>query len=58
MSKQPEKIDVHSHYLPATYREQCKANGHGSPDGFPFLPVRVPLPTKKENKTKQSIQLV
>lgn len=46
MSERPEKIDVHSHYLPAIYREQCKANGHGSPDGFPILPVSRPFHTQ------------
>ncbi|EXJ69318.1 uncharacterized protein A1O5_07354 [Cladophialophora psammophila CBS 110553] len=38
MALRPEKIDVHSHFLPSFYREACRANGHGAPDGYPILP--------------------
>lgn len=41
MAARPEKIDVHSHFLPLFYREACQANGHSEPDGFPVLPVRT-----------------
>jgi predicted TIM-barrel fold metal-dependent hydrolase len=36
-SKLP-KIDVHSHFLPPTYRQACLENGHANPDGMPALP--------------------
>lgn len=42
MAQAPEKIDVHSHFLPSAYREQLKAHGHGAPDGYPILPVSSP----------------
>ncbi len=35
----PRSIDVHAHYLPASYREALLANGHGQPDGFPQVPA-------------------
>ncbi|KAJ5611178.1 hypothetical protein N7510_007897 [Penicillium lagena] len=38
MARSPEKIDVHAHFLPSVYREQCLANGYSSPDGYPNLP--------------------
>jgi len=31
-------IDVHAHYLPASYRAALLGNGHGQPDGFPQIP--------------------
>ncbi len=34
----PNKIDVHAHYLPETYRAALVAAGHDRPDGFPFVP--------------------
>lgn len=34
----PYKIDVHSHFLPPTYRQACQENGHANPDGMPYLP--------------------
>jgi hypothetical protein len=39
MAPRAEKIDVHAHFLPASYRDLCKANGLSRPDGFPALPV-------------------
>jgi hypothetical protein len=33
------KIDVHAHYLPASYRGALVAAGHDQPDGFPQMPV-------------------
>lgn len=32
------KIDVHAHYVPASYRAALLQNGHGQPDGFPQIP--------------------
>ena len=34
----PGKIDVHAHYLPASYRERLLDTGHEQPDGFPHIP--------------------
>lgn len=34
----PPKIDVHSHFLPPSYRQACVDNGHKNPDGMPYLP--------------------
>ena len=34
----PNRIDVHAHYLPPTYREALHAAGHDRPDGFPIVP--------------------
>jgi 6-methylsalicylate decarboxylase len=31
-------IDVHAHYVPASYRAALLDNGHGQPDGFPQIP--------------------
>ena len=31
-------IDVHAHYVPASYRAALLDNGHGEPDGFPQIP--------------------
>lgn len=31
-------IDVHAHYIPASYRAALLANGHDEPDGFPQIP--------------------
>jgi hypothetical protein len=28
-------IDVHAHYVPASYRAALLNHGHGEPDGFP-----------------------
>ena len=35
----PGSIDVHAHYLPASYRAALVDNGHGQPDGFPQIPA-------------------
>lgn len=32
------RIDVHAHYVPASYRAALLDNGHGQPDGFPQIP--------------------
>ena len=32
------KIDVHAHYLPDSYRAALLAAGHDRPDGFPHVP--------------------
>lgn len=32
------KIDVHSHFVPAKYKQQCEENGHKNPDGMPAVP--------------------
>ena len=37
-SAMPHKIDVHSHFLPPAYQQACRDNGHGNPDGMPYLP--------------------
>lgn len=37
-----EKIDLHAHCVPASYREYCLENdfaGRGHPDGMPAIPV-------------------
>jgi predicted TIM-barrel fold metal-dependent hydrolase len=34
----PGKIDVHAHYLPASYRQRLIDTGHDQPDGFPHIP--------------------
>ena len=34
----PGKIDVHAHYLPASYRDRLLDTGHEQPDGFPHIP--------------------
>ena len=34
----PRTIDVHAHYVPASYRAALLDNGHGQPDGFPQIP--------------------
>src|SRR5437763_6765488 len=33
-----QKIDVHSHFMPAKYRQACEENGHKNNDGMPGLP--------------------
>jgi predicted TIM-barrel fold metal-dependent hydrolase len=33
------KIDVHAHYLPDSYRAALLAAGHDRPDGFPHVPA-------------------
>lgn len=33
------KIDVHAHYLPHSYRAALLAAGHVQPDGFPLVPA-------------------
>lgn len=33
------KIDVHAHYLPESYRAALLAAGHDRPDGFPHVPA-------------------
>lgn len=33
------KIDVHAHYLPPSYRDALLAAGHDQPDGFPQVPA-------------------
>jgi len=40
-----EKIDLHAHCVPASYREYCLENdfaGRGHPDGMPAIPVSYP----------------
>ncbi len=34
----PRSIDVHAHYLPASYRAALLESGHGRPDGMPQIP--------------------
>jgi len=34
-----QKIDVHSHFLPAKYRQRCEENSHKNPDGMPAIPL-------------------
>ena len=33
-----QKIDVHSHFVPPKYKQQCEENGHSHPDGMPAVP--------------------
>jgi hypothetical protein len=33
------RIDTHSHFVPAFYRDELEANGHAQPDGMPAVPV-------------------
>jgi 6-methylsalicylate decarboxylase len=35
----PGAIDVHAHYLPASYRAALLEGGHGQPDGFRQIPA-------------------
>lgn len=35
----PEKIDVHSHYIPSAYRRHCEEVRRDGFDGIPSLPV-------------------
>lgn len=35
-------IDVHAHYVPASYRAALLQHGHGQPDGFPQIPEWSP----------------
>ena len=37
--KVSNKIDVHAHYLPDSYRAALLAAGHDQPDGFPQVPA-------------------
>jgi hypothetical protein len=41
LSMFPDRIDVHSHFLPDFYRDALHATGHGNPDGMPAVPVRI-----------------
>jgi predicted TIM-barrel fold metal-dependent hydrolase len=34
-----QKIDVHSHFVPAKYKQRCEENGHKNPDGMPAVPL-------------------
>jgi len=34
----PQRIDVHSHFLPPFYRTALSENGHSHPDGMPAIP--------------------
>lgn len=34
----PRRIDVHSHFLPSSFRDALAANGHTHPDGMPAIP--------------------
>ncbi|KZM28725.1 catalytic [Ascochyta rabiei] len=34
----PRRIDVHSHFLPPSYRDALAQNGHSHPDGMPAIP--------------------
>ncbi|KAF1918893.1 hypothetical protein BDU57DRAFT_511673 [Ampelomyces quisqualis] len=38
----PQRIDVHSHFLPPFYREALASNGHTHPDGMPAIPEWSP----------------
>ena len=42
-----KRIDVHSHYLPASYREALREAGITKPDGFPFIPEWDPATNVK-----------
>jgi hypothetical protein len=33
------RIDVHSHFVPPNYRDECERTGNGQPDGMLALPV-------------------
>lgn len=52
----PPRIDVHAHFLPPSYRQQCQENGHSHPDGMPGVPVssRPPFPWVYEVSTTLS----
>jgi len=34
-----DRIDVHAHYIPETYRDALVAAGQAHPDGIPALPA-------------------
>ncbi|OQO02652.1 hypothetical protein B0A48_12181 [Cryoendolithus antarcticus] len=54
----PDKIDVHVHFLPPSYRQACLDNGHGNPDGMPYLPEwseEAHLALMEKNGIKKSI---
>jgi predicted TIM-barrel fold metal-dependent hydrolase len=38
----PQRIDVHSHFLPPFYRTALAENGHTHPDGMPAIPEWSP----------------
>ncbi|KAI4938929.1 uncharacterized protein J4E92_000210 [Alternaria infectoria] len=38
----PQRIDVHSHFLPPFYRTALAENGHSHPDGMPAIPSWSP----------------
>src|SRR5690242_6151431 len=38
----PQRIDVHSHFLPPFYRTALADNGHSHPDGMPAIPEWSP----------------
>jgi predicted TIM-barrel fold metal-dependent hydrolase len=38
----PQRIDVHSHFLPPFYRTALAVNGHSHPDGMPAIPEWSP----------------
>ncbi|KAH6639106.1 hypothetical protein C7974DRAFT_305652 [Boeremia exigua] len=38
----PQKIDVHSHFLPPFYRTALATHGHTHPDGMPAIPAWSP----------------
>ncbi|GAB7363731.1 hypothetical protein MBLNU230_g4299t1 [Neophaeotheca triangularis] len=38
----PQRVDVHSHFLPPFYRKACEDNGHANPDGMPAVPQWSP----------------
>ncbi|KAI4645749.1 hypothetical protein J4E93_005327 [Alternaria ventricosa] len=38
----PQRIDVHSHFLPPFYRTALAENGHTHPDGMPAIPSWSP----------------
>lgn len=40
--KMPNRIDVHSHFLPSFYRKALEENGHANPDGMPAVPEWSP----------------
>ena len=40
-----QRVDIHAHFIPPSYRQACFEAGHGKPDGMPKLPVNTGLPT-------------
>lgn len=40
-----QRGDIHTHFLPPSYRQACLEAGHDKLDGMPKLPVNIGLPT-------------